>query len=91
MSRGTFVHLTLLLSVQQIVYVLHAHELRPAVFLGHELHHCELVCPHAAGTYISDLPLFDEVVQGFHRFLDWDGFIEAVDLEEVDVVGPQSF
>jgi len=40
------IHLTLFFTIQQVVMVLHADKLRPAVPLGSELHLRELHCPH---------------------------------------------
>ena len=79
------VHLSLLLAVQQVVVVLHRHELRPSVLLGHKLHRGELVSPHAAGADVADLAARDQVVQGFHGLLDRHSRVEAVDLEQIDV------
>jgi hypothetical protein len=57
------------------------------MLLRDKLHLCELVRPHAARANIPHLPALDEVMQRLHRLLDWRVAVEAVDLEEVDVVG----
>ena len=79
------VHLALLLAVQEIVLVLHADELGPAVLLGDELEPGELGRPHAAGADVADLAGLDKVVQGLHGLLQRHVGVEAVDLQQVDV------
>ena len=49
------IHLTLFLTVEQVIMVLHADEFGPAVAFGAELEHGELVGAHAAGSDIADL------------------------------------
>lgn len=66
--------------------VLHADKLGPAVHLGAKLHLGELPRPHRAGADIAHLAALDDVVQGFHCFFDGHSVIEAMDLEQVDVV-----
>ena len=66
--------------------VLHADELSPAVLLRHGLHHAEFVCPHGTRAKVADFTAFDEVVQGFHGLFDGRVRVEAVHLQEVDVV-----
>lgn len=79
------VHLALLLAVEQVVVILHADELCPAVALGDELHARELRGPHATGADVANLARLHEVVERAHRLLDRRGGVEAVDLEEVEV------
>lgn len=81
------VHLALLLAVQQVVVVLHADKLGPAVLLGRELQARKLRGPHAAGANVPHLARLDEVVQRLHGLLDGGSGVEAVDLEQVDVRG----
>ena len=69
---------------------LHGDELGPAVLLGHKLHLCELVRPHARGADVANLARLDEVVQRAHRLFDRSGVVEAVNPEEVDVVGAKA-
>lgn len=71
--------------------VLHADELCPSVLLRDVVHHLELPCPHRASTQISHFAHSDEVVESFHGFFDGRAGIESVDLEEIDVVGPETF
>lgn len=71
--------------------ILHAHEFRPAILFGAELHERELVRPHAGGANVADFAGEDEGVEGGHGFLDGHGGVEAVDLEEVDVRGVEAF
>ena len=80
-------HLPLLLSIKQVPSILHTNKFGPAIPLGAELHHSELICPHAAGTYVVHLPAFYQIVKCFHRFFDRHCFIEAVDLQEVNIGG----
>ena len=84
------VHLALLLAVAEVVAVLHADELGPAVFLGEELQARELVGPHGAGADVVHLAALDEVVQRFHRLFGRHGGVVPVDLEEVDVFRSQA-
>ena len=81
------VHLTLFLAVEQIVVVLHADELGPAVLLSGKLHPRKLDSPHGAGTNVVHLAALDQVMQCLHRLLDWSVVVESVDLQEIDVVG----
>ncbi len=61
------------------------------MLLGDKLHLRELVGPHRTCSDISDFAGFHEIVEGFHRFLDGNILVEAVDLEKVEVGGVQSF
>ena len=81
------VHLPFLFSVEQVVVVLHANELRPPVPLGAVLHLCELIGPHRTRPDVSHLAASDEIVQGLHCFLDRRFLVEAVYLQQVDIVG----
>jgi len=49
----------------------------------------ELPGVHAAGAQVADLAGLHDVVQGLHGLLEGSVGIEAVDLVEVDVVGPE--
>ena len=80
------VHLALLFAVQQVVVVLHTNELRPAVLLGRVLQQRELPGPHAGGADVVHFPGTHEVVQGLHGFFQGRVRVEAVDLQEVEVV-----
>ena len=84
------VHLPLLLAVQQAVVVLHADELGPAVLLGSELQHGELVGEHGRSTDVVHLATLNEIVQCLHRLLNWSRLVEAVNLQQVDVVGVET-
>ena len=84
------VHLALLFAVQEVVLVLHADELGPAVLLGDELEPGELGRPHAAGADVAHLAGLDEVVQRLHGLLERHGGVEAVDLQQVDVRSVQA-
>lgn len=69
---------------------LHAHKLRPAVLLGARLHHGELPRPHAARADIVHFPHLDQIMQRLHRFLDRRVRIEAVDLQQIHILGIQT-
>lgn len=58
---------------------LHCNELCPAIPLGAELHHGELVRPHGARTNVSDLAAPDEIIQRLHRLLHRGVGVEAMD------------
>ncbi len=70
--------------------VLHANELGPAILLGNGLHHGELVGPHGARANVADLAALDKVVESFHSLFDRRVFVEAVDLQQVDIARLQS-
>ena len=74
-----------------MVVVLHADEFGPAVLFGDELHGGKLVGPHGACTDVVHFSHLNEVVQRFHCFGGGDGRVVAVDLEDVDVVSPETF
>jgi hypothetical protein len=84
------IHLALFLAVQQVVVVLHADEFRPAVPLGGVLQQGELPGPHAAGADVVHFAGAHEVVQGQHCFFDRGVRVEAVDLQQVEVVQLQA-
>jgi hypothetical protein len=86
-----FIHLALFFTITQAVVVLHADELGPAVSFRSELHLGKLVGPHRAGSDVAHLARLDKVMECFHRLLDRDRGIKAVDLQQVDVVGSKSF
>ena len=83
--KTKFHHLPLLLPIKQVPSILHTNKLSPPISFGAELHHSELIRPHAAGAYVVHFPAFYEIMKCFHRFFDRHCFVEAVDLEEVDV------
>ena len=80
-----FHHLPLFLPINQVPNILHTNKFSPPILFSAELHHGELICPHAAGAYVVHFPAFYEVVKCFHGFFDRDCFVEAMDLKEVDV------
>ena len=80
-------HLPLLLPIKQVPSILHTNKLGPAIPLGAELHHSKLICPHAASTYVVHFSAFYQIVKCFHRFFDRHCFVEAMDLQEVDIGG----
>ena len=49
-----------------------------------------MVCPHGAGADVAHFARADEVVEGLHGFGGGGGGVEAVDLQEVDVVGSEA-
>ena len=79
------VHLPLFLPIQQIVVILHAHELRPPIPLRAKLHHGELVCPHRACANVPDFSALHQIMQCAHSLLNWDICIEAMYLQQVEV------
>lgn len=83
-------HLPLFLAIAQIIQVLHADELGPAVLLGDELHAGELRRPHRACTNVAHFAGLDKVVEGFHGFFKRGSIVEAMDLKEVDVGGSKT-
>lgn len=74
------IRLMLFLSVAQVVEVLHADELRPAVVLGDGLHARKIRGPHGARAEVAHLARLHQIVEGFHGLFDWCGGVEAVDL-----------
>ena len=75
------VHLPLFLAIKQVIMILHAHELGPAMLLGTELHHSELIRPHAARTDVPDLTTSYQIIERLHGLLDRGIMIKAMDLE----------
>jgi hypothetical protein len=65
--------------------VLHADKLRPPMLLSNELHARKLHRPHTARANVAHLPALDQIVQRLHCLFDRHRFVEAVDLQEVDV------
>ena len=84
--EAKFIHLPFFLSVEKTMLVLHTHKLRPPTLFGNELHHRELVGPHAAGPYIAYFAAFHQIMQGLHCLLNWHGLIKSMYLIEIDVV-----
>jgi len=66
--------------------VLHADEFRPAVLLGGVLQQRELPRPHAGGADVVHFSGAHEVVQSLHGFFEGRVRVEAVDLQQVEVV-----
>ena len=71
--------------------VLHTNELGPAVLLGAELHHGELVGVHGASPNIVNFTRLDEVVESFHCFFNRHVFVKAVNLKKIKVWCVESF
>ena len=67
--------------------VLHAYEPGPALLRGARLHRGELKRPHARRADVAHFPARDQVVQSGEGLFDGRLVVEAVDLQEVDVVG----
>lgn len=67
--------------------ILHRNKLGPPVLFRRELHRCELIGIHAAGTDISYFPAFYKVVKCLHGLFNRNGLIKAMDLQEIDVGG----
>jgi hypothetical protein len=83
-------HLPLVLTVEQVVVVLHGGEPGPAVSVSHRLHVVQLVGVHGRCPQGPDLPGAHEGIEGLHGLLDRGGVVEAVDDVEVEVVGAQT-
>ena len=83
-------HFALFLTLHQVVLVLHADELRPAMKLGRLLHLGELPSPHRRRADVACFAGLDHVVQRFHCLVNWSVRIEAVNLVQVDVVGVEA-
>lgn len=66
--------------------VLHADEFRPTVLLGCVLQERELPGPHAGRADVVHFAGTHEVVEGLHGFFEGRVWVEAVDLQEVQVV-----
>ena len=77
----------LILTIQQVIVVLHRGEWSEAILLCANLHVMELITVHgrcADGSYLARL---DQRVQGLHSFLDRVVEVEAMNLIEVKIVG----
>lgn len=70
--------------------VLHANELGPSVLLCNKLHLCKLHCPHGARSNVPDLSALYQVMQRLHRFFYGCILVEAMDLQQIDVVSVQA-
>ena len=66
--------------------ILHRHKLGPPILLGDILHLCKLERPHRTGADIPHLAALHEIVQRLHRLGHRHGRVEAMDLQQVDVV-----
>jgi hypothetical protein len=55
------------------------------------LHLRKLRGPHGGSANVADFSAQNQIVQRAHRFLDRRKLVEAVDLEEVNVVRAQTF
>ena len=65
---------------------LHAHKLRPPILLRTKLHHSKLIRPHATRANIMHFPHGHKIMQRLHRLLNGRVLVEAVDLEQIEVV-----
>ena len=74
-----------LLAIEQRIFVLHAHERRPAILLRNRVHFRELPGPHRACANVPNLSTLDKIMKRFHCLCNGRVRIEAVDLQEVDV------
>ena len=79
-----------LLTLDQVVLVLHRDEQGPTVQVSGVLHLGELPGIHRRRAEIADLPRLDEVVQRLHRLLDRGVGVEAVDQVDIDVVSVEA-
>ena len=70
--------------------VLHANELGPSMLLCCELQCREFYRPHTTRADISNLSTFHKIMQRLHCLFNGDILVEAVDLQEVDVVDLKS-
>lgn len=69
---------------------LHTDELGPAALLRRIVQQCKLPGTHAARPDVANLPALNQVVESLHNLLGWSLRIEAMDLQEVDVVGAET-
>jgi hypothetical protein len=83
-------HLPLLLAIDEVVVILHAHDPGEAKPLGGGEHPGELPGVHRRCADVERLAGLDDVAERLQRLLDRRRRVEAVDLVEVDVVGAQS-
>jgi hypothetical protein len=79
------VHLSLLLSVAEVVLVLHTDEFCPTILFCDKLHTSKLIRPHGASANIADLSGLDEIVERFHRFFWRHRGVISMDLKKVNV------
>lgn len=63
------VHFALLLTVEEVIMVLHAHKLRPAILLSHKLHLRKLHRPHTTRTDVPDLSALNQIMERLHCLL----------------------
>ncbi len=70
--------------------ILHGHKPGPSVRIGDGQHLGELPRIHGGGPYIKSLAGADDIIERLQRFLHRRMVIKAVDLIEIDVIGPEA-
>lgn len=83
-------HLPFLLTVKNVVMVLHRDEGSQVVGDRIVLHRVELIRIARAHSDVADVARFDHIVQSLHSFLDRGLIIEAMALKDVDIVEIES-
>ena len=83
-------HFLLFLAIHEVVHVLHAHELCPAVLLGNHIHLEELPRVHGAGTNVEHLARAHEIVERLHLLFHGRVVVQTVRHVEVDVIRAQA-
>jgi hypothetical protein len=80
------VHFALFFTIQEVVVILHADELGPSILLSSKLQLRKLYSPHRTGADVSHFSAPDQIVQRFHCLLKRGIRIEAMDLQQINVV-----
>ena len=88
MAQGQ--HLILFFPVNQVVVILHGDEARPAVLLLERQRLGKLSGMHGRGADIARFAGFHHLVQRFERLFNRGGIVPAVDLQQVDIVHPET-
>lgn len=88
-GRWSAYHLTLLLTVDEVIVVLHRHKLVPPVLFRNVLQCLKLPCRHGASPNIPHPAFLHYIVQSLHDLLSRCAPIQTVDLKHVYVC-PQS-
>src|SRR5262249_46516715 len=83
-------HFTFFFPVNKVVVVLHGDKTGEAVTFRRVKHLGKLPCVHGRGADVTCFPGFDHISQRVERFFNGSFVIEAMNLVEVIIIGPQA-
>jgi len=79
-------HLSLFFAVDQTVMVLHGDERGEPVRDRVVLHGMELIRVARAHADIPHIPSLDDIVKSLHSFFNWGGVVEAMALQQINII-----